>query len=108
MWFLEWARHYARSGIEMLCIPRVTPRATTRKWLAGGQAAAVCSGAYCLSSNQWQPPGTNVEPGGTGWVISPEGDILATTSEDEPFVTLEIDLDAARAAKSTYPRYVHE
>jgi predicted amidohydrolase len=26
MWFMEWARHYARSRAELLCIPRVTPR----------------------------------------------------------------------------------
>ena len=49
MWFFEWARHYAKSRVDMLCIPRATPNGSTEKWLAGGQTAAVCSGAYCLA-----------------------------------------------------------
>ncbi len=108
MWFFEWARGYARAGVELLCIPRATPHASLDKWLAGGRAAAVCAGAWCLSSNPWAPPGGAVDCGGRGWIISPEGDVLAQTSASEPYVTMEIDLDAARAAKSTYPRYVAE
>ncbi len=108
MWFFEWARAYARAGVEVLCIPRATPHASLDKWLAGGRAAAVCAGAWCLSSNPWLPPGGATDCGGRGWIISPDGDVLAQTSASEPFVTMEIDLDAARAAKSTYPRYVAE
>ncbi len=108
MWFFEWARAYARAGVELLCIPRATPHASLDKWLAGGRAAAVCAGAWCLSSNLWVPPGGAVDCGGRGWIISPEGDVLAQTTQSEPFVTMDIDLDAAREAKSTYPRYVAE
>ena len=50
VWFFEWARHFARAGVDLLCVPRVTPHASVDKWLAGGRAAAVCAGAYCLSS----------------------------------------------------------
>ena len=108
MWFFEWARSYARAGVELLCIPRATPHASLDKWLAGGRAAAVCAGAWCLSSNPWAPPGGAVDCGGRGWIVSPDGEVLAQTSAEEPFVTLDIDLAAARAAKSTYPRYVAE
>ena len=108
MWFFEWARHFAREGADLLCVPRATPHASVNKWLAGGRAAAVCAGAYCLSSNLWTPPGGKVDCGGLGWIISPEGDVLATTSEDEPFASCEIDTDFARHSKSTYPRYVAE
>lgn len=108
LWFFECARHYARSGVELLCIPRATPFETLDRWLAAGRAAAVCAGAYCVSSNQWVPSGSGVEAGGAGWVISPDGDVLAVTADDDPFVTVEIDLDIARAAKQTYPRYVRE
>ncbi len=52
--------------------------------------------------------GSALEWGGLGWVIGPDGDVLATTTRDEPFVTVEVDLEAARAAKWTYPRYVSE
>jgi N-carbamoylputrescine amidase len=108
MWFFEWARHYARAAVDLLCIPRATPRTSAEKWLAGGRAAAVCSGAWCLSSNIWNPPGGAADCGGPGWIISPEGEVLALTDEDAPIVTLELDLEIARAAKSTYPRYVAE
>lgn len=108
LWFFEWARHYARSAVELLCVPRATPYVSLAKWLAGGQASAVCSGAYSLSSNQWIPTGSGEECGGLGWVIDPDGTVLATTSSDEPFVTVEIDLDVARQAKASYPRYVRE
>ncbi len=108
MWFFEWARHYARAGVEILCVPRATPHASVHKWLAGGQAAAVCAGAFCLSSNLWNPPGSRADCGGRGWIISPEGDVLAQTSENSPFAALDIDLETARASKSTYPRYVAE
>lgn len=108
MWFLEWARHYAASRADLLCIPRATPHGSQRKWLAGGQASAVCSGAYGLSSNLWCPEGDKANCGGLSWIISPEGDILAETDTDNPFATVEIDLDFARHSKTTYPRYVPE
>lgn len=108
MWFMEWARSYAAAGAEILCVPRATPHDSVRKWLAGGQAAAVCSGAYCLSSNLWNPPGSRADCGGLGWIISPEGDVLAETSEQEPFATRDIDPDFAKKSKATYPRYVPE
>lgn len=108
MWFFERARHYARSGAELLCVPRATPAESLAKWLAGGQAAAVSSGAYCLSSNHWIPSGSGLDCGGLGWVIDPDGQVLAVTTPDDPFVTVEIDLEVARKAKTTYPRYVRE
>ena len=108
LWFMEGAREYARRGVELLCVPRATPRESLSKWLAGGQVAAICSGAYCLSSNQWVPDGSDLDCGGLGWAIGPDGDVLATTSAQEPFVTVEVDLELARRAKSTYPRYVRE
>lgn len=108
MWFFEWARHFARAGIELLCIPRATPHASVGKWLAGGRSAAVCAGAYCLSSNLWNPPGSRADCGGLGWIVSPEGDVLATTDPGSPFATVAIDPDFARLSKSTYPRYVAE
>ncbi|PRY20568.1 carbon-nitrogen hydrolase family protein [Pseudosporangium ferrugineum] len=108
LWFLEWARHYGREGAEVLCLPRATPYESLDKWLAGGRTAAVCSGAYSVSSNQWSPGGSGLDCGGLGWVIDPDGTVLATTGPDEPFVTVDADLTVARTAKTTYPRYVRE
>lgn len=108
MWFFEWARHFAAGKADLLCVPRATPHDTVSQWLAGGQAAAICSGAYCLSSALWTPPGDTADCSGLAWVISPDGQILAQTSEDDPFATLEVDVALARASKFTYPRYVPE
>lgn len=106
MWFMAHAREYGEAGIHLLAIPRATPHETVPKWIAGGQTAAVISGAYCLSSNLYAAEIGKVNLGGCGWIIDPDGRVLATTSPENPFVTLEIDLDAAEAAKQTYPRYV--
>ena len=108
MWFFEWARHCAAARADLLCIPRATPHSTVQKWLAGGQAAAVCAGAYCLSSNLWAPPRDGPDLGGLGWAVDPEGNILATTNAERPFVTVMVDLAFARRSKFTYPRYVPE
>ncbi|NKB63494.1 MAG: hypothetical protein GKR95_15695 [Gammaproteobacteria bacterium] len=106
MWFFEWARHYAASGADMVCVPRATPHGSTEKWLSGGQALAVCSGAYSLSSNLWCPADGIADLGGLAWVVDPEGNILAQTDEDHPYATVDIDLDFSKRSKSTYPRYV--
>ncbi len=108
LWFFDAARGYARSGVDLLCLPRATPYDSLPTWLAGGQVAAVCSGAWSLSSNQWDPDGAGLACGGLGWVVDPDGRVVATTSADEPYATVEVDLDASRAAKGTYPRYVPE
>lgn len=97
-----------REGVGLLRLPRATPLASVDRWLAGGRAATTASGAYSLSSDQWIPGGGTVECGGLGWVVSPDGDVLATTSAEEPFVTVEVGLALAEAAKGTYPRYVLE
>jgi N-carbamoylputrescine amidase len=107
MWFFERARDYGRGGVQLLLCPRATPLASRSKWIAGGRVAAVVSGAYCLSSNFRGPNGPKGMFGGAGWVIEPEeGDIIAATTPDRPFATVEVDPAVADAAKSTYPRYV--
>lgn len=108
LWFFEWSRHYAAARVDLLCVPRATPHGNIDKWIAGGQAAAVCSGAYCLSSNLWAAKGSGANLGGGGYIIDPEGTVLARTDEATPFASAEIDLDFARASKATYPRYVVE
>lgn len=107
LWFTEHARSYGKQGIHLLLNPRSTTPGGTDKWLAGGRTAGVISGAYCLSSNHVGESG-ELTLGGVGWVTDPDGAVLATTSDDEPFVTVDIDLAAADAAKQTYPRYVDD
>ena len=103
LWFLEHARALGRAGAQVIATPRCTPVETLGKWLAGGRTCAVVAGAWSLASNSAEP-----EHGGLGWAIDPEGEVVATTSRDHPFATVEIDLAEVDEAKKRYPRYVPE
>jgi N-carbamoylputrescine amidase len=106
MWAMDKARHYCKAGAHLIVTPRATARESLDKWLAGGRALAVVSGAYSLSSNRVaEPDRPGVPFGGQGWIIDPDGAVLGVTSADEPFVTRSIDLAAAEHARHTYPRY---
>ena len=107
IWFMQHARDYGKQGIHLLLNPRSTPAYSNAKWLAGGQSAAVAGGAWCLSSNH-AGQADHVQLGGAGWTSDPDGHVLAVTTADRPFITLDLDLQAADAAKTTYPRYVDD
>jgi len=107
IWFSEHARAYGKAGAHLLATPRATERATVEKWLTAGRVAAVASGAYSLSSNRVGQAG-QVDLGGQGWIVGPDGEVLGLTSRDQPFATRALDLEAAERAKSTYPRYILE
>ena len=100
LWALETYAAYAAAGVQAILSPRATGTATMARWLAVGVVAAVRSGAFSLSSNRVEPTGAC---GGVGWIISPEGRVLATTSPAAPAVTLDIDLAAPAVARLGYP-----
>ena len=109
MWFTEHARAYGQDGIHILAVPRCTAKLSTEKWLAGGTAAAIMGGAYCISSNRAGTSAQGTTFGGAGWIIDPEaGSVLALTSATTPFITTDISIALAEKAKQTYPRYVLE
>jgi N-carbamoylputrescine amidase len=108
LWFFEWARRYGKAGASIILTPRATERQTIGKWLAGGRALAVSAGAYSLSSNRVSRDGLPQTMGGGGWIIDPDGEVLAHTTKENPFATAAIDLERAELAKSSYPRYVKE
>lgn len=101
MWFTQ----HTYPDVDLVVVPRATPIETTDKWLAGGAAQAVCGGAFCLSSNRAETAG-DTTMGGAGWVINPDGELLARTTSAQTVATVDIDLTQARDAKHTYPRYV--
>jgi predicted amidohydrolase len=103
LWAMEQARLYGKQNVHALVTPRLTGRSTRDKWLAGGRVAAILAGAFGLSSNRADESGTY---GGQGWIVSPDGEVIAVTSRERPFMTHEIDLAEADRAKQTYPRYV--
>jgi N-carbamoylputrescine amidase len=108
LWFPHHARDYGKQGASFIANPRATEWATRDKWLAAGRVAAVSAGAYCLSSNRSGTDSTGLRWGGLGWIIDPDGTVLATTSERSPFATVHVDPLYAEKARDTYPRYIED
>ena len=106
MWMLDVSREYGLRGVDILAVPRSTPASSRDRWLAGGRVAAIVSGAFCISSNRSGASSACDAFAGQGWIIDPEGEVLALTCDSDPFVTLDLDVGRARTAKTTYPRYV--
>jgi predicted amidohydrolase len=103
LWASHEVRSYGRAGVDLLVNPRVTERRTTEKWLACARTMGVLAGASLASSNR-SGTGAGVTFGGSGWVTSPDGTVLARTDDDHPFATVDVDPSLADDAKETYPR----
>ena len=102
--YAEHAARAAQGAVQAILSPRATAAATTAKWLAVGTVAAVRTGAFSLSSNRVDAAAGTY--GGAGWVINPDGVLLARTTAEQPFCTVDLDLQAVTDAQATYPRYV--
>lgn len=109
LWFTQYARKYGLEGMDFLLCPRASGQSSIAQWIRCGQTASVISGAYCLSSNRSGRGDDDFKWGGSGWMASPmDGALLGTTSDDHPFVTIDIDVTKSKAAKKEYPLYVTE
>jgi N-carbamoylputrescine amidase len=106
LWSFETAREYGKAGAHLVASPRASVLATRDKWLVAGRAAALVGGVFSVSSNRRGVSQGGIRFGGEGWVIDPDGKVLGVTSEAEPFLTVDIELEDAVRAKGTYPRDV--
>jgi len=100
--FNEWSRYYGRKGADIIVVPRAA--SAHERWLIALRMAAVASGCFVLSSNRRD----NELFGGKGYIIDPNGKVLASTSIEHPIVTCEINIEESTIVKSTYPRDVLE
>jgi N-carbamoylputrescine amidase len=94
LYWAEEAALYGTQGVQLLLAPRCTD--ADEKWLAVGERAADAAHAYQLSSNRVS---FGRRFGGTGWIISPRGNVLGTTSKHCPFLTLDIDVLSVLTAR---------
>lgn len=107
LWFTQYTRKYGLDGIDFLLCPRATGKSSIAQWIRCGQTSSVIGGCYCLSSNRSGIGAGNFNWGGTGWITQPmDGSLLGVTTKDEPFLTMDIDLEKSKLAKSEYPIYV--
>lgn len=100
--FNEWARYYGRQAANLIAVPRASSK--HERWMLATRMAAVVSGAFVISSNRVDEDSF----AGRGLIIGPEGEVLASTSRQTPFVTVDIDLTESARAQKTYPRDVLE
>ncbi len=109
IWFTQYSRKYGLEGIDLLLCPRATGKSSTEQWIRCGQTSSVISGAFCLSSNRSGTGENNFIWGGNSWISQPmDGELLGRTSNDSPFLTIDIDISKSKQAKSEYPIYVKE
>jgi predicted amidohydrolase len=100
--FNEWARFYGRQGANIIAAPRASTKHD--RWTVAPRMAAIASGAFVISSNRVD----DQLFAGMGLVIGPDGDVLASTSRQIPFVTVDINLEESAQAQKSYPRDVPE
>jgi N-carbamoylputrescine amidase len=84
---------YSRDGVTLILTPRSTPAADLKQWLEVARSAAQRGHFFCVSSNR--------APDGGGWVIDPEGNVMATTDEARPFVTVDLQFPVLRRVART-------
>ncbi|HWP37065.1 MAG TPA: carbon-nitrogen hydrolase family protein [Gemmatimonadales bacterium] len=108
VWFVEWARRYGRAGAHLIVVPRATPHPSLDRWLTAIRMAALVSGCYVASSNRAGTDSRGQEFGGRGWIVDPDGQVLAETSALEPVAAAEVELERVARAKREYPRYVRD
>lgn len=101
LWNLDEARLYGLEGVQILANPRATRTSSFERWLAAARQAAKAARAYCLSSNRADESGAFA---GQGWIIGPDGEVLALTNGECRFVTMELDLEACDRLKGANPR----
>jgi len=106
--FNERAREYGRGGAQVIWVPRATAKASVQRWIVAMRMASIVSGCYVLSSNRGGTDSRGQLFGGTGMVVTPEGQVVVQTSEVTPVAFYEIDSQAVARAQRDYPCYVKE
>ncbi len=106
--FNERARQYGRRGAHVIFVPRAVGRASLRRWLVAARMAAIVSSSYVLSSNRNGIDVRRQEFGGAGWIVNPDGDLVAQTSSTTPVVFHEIDDGFVGRAQREYPCYLED
>ena len=109
IWFTQYTRQYGLAGMDFLLCPRATGKSSVSQWIRCGQTSSIIGGAYCLSSNRSGMGENNFDWGGTAWISQPmDGQLLGKTTDESPFITIDVDLQKSKIAKSDYPLYVSE
>jgi N-carbamoylputrescine amidase len=95
------ARSLGQAGVQVIAAPRATSGHS--RWEVATRMAAIAAGAFVVTANR-----RGHEFAGGSWIVTPDGEVLARTSDGDPIICLDVELAAANAAKCTYPRNVKD
>jgi len=98
--FSQAAWEIGQRGGQLIAAPRAT--GGHRRWPMAASLAAIMAGCFVASANRRSYD--NDAFAGRSWLVDPEGEILVETSADSPCLTADVDLEAVRRARQTYPR----
>lgn len=105
--FNEWARFYGRQGAQLIAVPRATGQSYAH-WKTAAAMAAIVSGCYVVSANRVGRYDDQQVFGGKGFAYAPDGSLISETSDQQPVVSFEMDLDFVKHQQSEYPCYVSD
>ncbi len=97
--YTEYPRMLGMAGAQIIIQPRAT--GDHSRWRAASILGAATSSAFVVGANRRSSERDWFT--GESWIYSPQGDLLAETSEFNPAVTHRIDLAEANSAKFEYP-----
>lgn len=103
-------RALSQAGADVLCVPAAFTRQTGRAhWKTLLTARAIENGAFVIAPAQGGLHEDGRETYGHSLIIGPWGEVLAELDSDEPnVVAVDIDIEAARAARRRIPNLALE
>ncbi|MBN7809015.1 carbon-nitrogen hydrolase family protein [Agrobacterium rosae] len=103
--FTEAARTYAKQDAHVILVPRATG-GNLETWKTAASMAAIVSGSYVLSSNRTGISKGGVSFNGGGFAFGPDGRLIDQTTIDQPFKTIELDIELVTRQRREYPCYI--
>lgn len=97
--YAETPRLLAGDGVEIIIQSRAT--GDHPRWRAASVLGASTAGAYVIGSNR-RSTDCDWFTGGS-WIYSPSGQLLAESSQENPFATVDISQEALRSVRDQYP-----
>ena len=102
-------RALAQAGAEMLAVPAAFTRLTGEAhWHVLNRARAIENGAFVIAPCQYGTLTGGAQCYGHSLIVDPWGRVLADGGEDQGFITADIDLDEADAARRRIPSLKHD
>ena len=106
--FPELYRGYCAAGVEIISIPAAFVYETGKAhWHVLNRARAIENQAYVMAANQYGAHPGNRRTYGHSMIINPWGEVIAETADKDGIITANIDLNAMRKLRASFPVIQH-